>query len=257
MASKDAGSAKEEDEKWCPCGIYNKAEDKSKELFCPECNTWWHIACSGWSNLSLTPAKMRALKWKCPRCVVLKLKLVETPKSSSLSLEDMAEAQAKKMMPKIMRIAAEEALKQKHYTKSVSDANKASQKEFSVIAGRAIEKHMDAALSNNQKQLLEKAAVSQDADNIERQKRKRNVVLSGVPESTETSAMGRIKADLKKIQDIVQPQNGNTLLSCFRAGRKRPNRPRLLIVTVQSPAVAEEFHGYGSGRRHIAAAAKQ
>ena len=103
MASKDAGSAKKEDEKWCPCGIYDKADDKSKELFCPECNTWWHIACSGWSNLSLTSAKIKALKWKCPVCVVHALQLDETPASATFQKE------LKKNMPVIIKAAAQAA----------------------------------------------------------------------------------------------------------------------------------------------------
>ena len=153
MASKDAGSAKEGDEKWCPCGIYNKAEDKSKELFCPECNTWWHIACSGWSNLSLTTAKMRALKWKCPVCVVCAMQLHETP-AQAAAAEASFEKLLKKKMPAVMVAAAQEALKQKHYTKAVSDANKANQKENLEVTRRAVEKSMHTAINNNQQKLL-------------------------------------------------------------------------------------------------------
>ena len=84
---------------------------------------------------------------------------------------------------------------------------------------------------------------------MERQKRKRNVVLSGVPESTEPTGMGRIRADLLKLKSIVQSGKEGTFVSCYRAGRKRPGRHRLLIATTSSPSVAEEFHGYGSGRK--------
>ena len=39
-------------------------------------------------------------------------------------------------------------------------------------------------------------------------------------------------------------------MNCYRAGAKRENGdPRLLIVTLSSPSLAEQLHNYGSGAR--------
>ena len=247
MALKSAGSEKKEEEEWCPCGIYDKADDKSREIHCPECNTWWHIACSGWSNLSLTPTKVKALKWKCPVCVVHALQLHKAPAPAILS-EVVIQKELKKNMPAIMKAAAQEALKEKHYTKSVADATKASQKEFSVLASKTILSSMDEALKNNQQQMIQSSTQRQDADNLERQKRQRNVLVSGLPESTSKNTQQRYKDDLHAVEDLyLGPTNMPSLVSCFRVGSKKVGRPRSLIVTMKTPEMAQTMHNYGRG----------
>ena len=91
--------------------------------------------------------------------------------------------------------------------------------------------------------------IKHDADNIEREKRKRNVVFSRVPESSMQSAEARTNSDLRKVIKLVNPEEDGLIVSCHRAGKKVEDRPRLLIVTLENPSLAQTLHCYGAGRK--------
>ena len=128
---------------------------------------------------------------------------------------------------------------------------KQRQEEFSAQASKTIEKSMNSAIQNNQQSILDKANVKQDADNIAREKRKRNVVFSSLPESKLKSAEGRYQSDMKKVEKLVVPQEDDLIVSCHRAGNKVGDKPRLLIVTMATPELAQTLHCYGSGRKFV------
>ena len=54
---------------------------------------------------------------------------------------------------------------------------------------------------------------------------------------------------MNAIERMVQPDGDGLIVSCHRAGKKVDDRPRLLIVTMQSPDLAQTMHCYGSGRK--------
>ena len=54
---------------------------------------------------------------------------------------------------------------------------------------------------------------------------------------------------MNAIERMVQPDEDGLIVSCHRAGKKVDDRPRLLIVTMQSPDLAQTMHCYGSGRK--------
>ena len=49
--------------------------------------------------------------------------------------------------------------------------------------------------------------------------------------------------------DILEIEE-RQVVTCYRAGAKRENGdPRLLIVTLETPSLAEHFHNYGGGHK--------
>ncbi|MCP4458889.1 MAG: hypothetical protein GY816_12835 [Cytophagales bacterium] len=75
-------------------------------------------------------------------------------------------------------------------------------------------------------------------------------MIKGVPESDSDKAADRKKEDLDYVTKIGDVKPGE-VVKVFRAGRKdeeSPN-PRPLIVTLNSPDLANRLHKYGNGNR--------
>ena len=110
---------------------------------------------------------------------------------------------------------------------------------------------MNSAIKSNQQTIIENATGKQDADNIAREQRRRNAVFLGVAESGLSSAEARANSDMNKIEKMVQPEEDGLIVGCHRAGKKVDDRPRLLIVTMLSPDLAQAMHSYESGRKFV------
>ena len=243
------------DSEICPCG--EELPDETKLVCCDSCQQWWHGACANLKGI--TEEGIAELQdWKCPYCFVSPYtppKLLKTTFPSLFGMdidkpiETAVKAEVRKVIPKIIKAVIQETVKEKNFSKTFADAVKERHEEFSVQANRTIEKSMNSAIQNNQQRIMEKASVKQDADNIAREKRKRNVVFSSVPESKLKSADARQSSDMKKIQKIVEPEEDNLIVSCHRAGKLIGDRPRLLIVTMATPDLAQSLHCYGSGQK--------
>lgn len=235
-------------DKWCPCGNHSTEKrnvQPSLDIECEKCKTWWHVSCAGLTGLSEDGIK-DIQQWKCALCIIKYLKL-----DNNTSIETAVKNEVKKVVPAIVKAVVEETIKEKNFSKTFSDVVKAGQDEFNVKASRTIQNSMDSAIMKNQEKIVEKATLKQDADNMEREKRKRNVVISGVPESSQLSSTARNNSDTKEILNIFQPDDSGIVVSCYRAGKNDGDRPRLLVVTISTPEKAQVLHGFGSGRKFI------
>ena len=239
----------------CPCG--KDMPDETKLVCCDSCQQWWHGACANLKGI--TEEGIAELQdWKCPFCFVSPYTPVKMLKKTFPSLfgmdidkpiETAVKAAVKKVIPKIIKAVIQETVKEKNFSKTFADVVKEKHEEFTAQANKTIEKSMSSAIQNNQQKILEKASVKQDADNIEREKRKRNVVFSSVSESKQNSADARQRSDMKKVEKMVQPEEDDLIVSCHRAGKQSGDKPRLLIVTMATPELARTLHCYGSGRK--------
>ena len=253
----DSDEEKGDDTEICPCG--EDIPDETKLVCCDNCHQWWHGACANLKGI--TEEGIAELKeWKCPHCYVSPHVSVEVLKSTfpllfgkdiEKPIEAVVKAEVRKVIPKIIKSVVQETMKEKNFTKTFADVVKQRQEEFSAQASKTIEKSMNSAIQNNQQRILDKANVKQDADNIAREKRKRSVVFSSVPESKLKSAEGRYQSDFKKVERMIAPQEDDLIVSCHRAGKKVGDKPRLLIVTMATPELAQILHCYGSGRKFV------
>ena len=230
---------------WCPCGNYEETDDKGVDIGCEFCELWWHSNCVGLKGL--TKESLDALKeWKCPKCI-----MKELCKDGQTTLEETVKAEVTKTIPTIVKAVVEETMKAKEFNKSFSDLFKNKQEKFEAVAVKTIEKTMHTAIKSNQTELLQKASEKQDADNFEREKRKKNIVLTNVRESKMTNSTARYNSDVKKIVHLLNIKEEN-VVRCTRAGPPKENNvARPLIVTLSTPEMAMAAHNYGYGQRLI------
>ena len=108
---------------------------------------------------------------------------------------------------------------------------------------------MHNAIKSNESNLLQKASQKQDADNNERERRKRNIVLTNVRESTMNTSTARYNSDVKKIVHLDIPKED--VVRCVRAGPPPSGKDivRPLIVTLSTPEKANTAHNYGYGQK--------
>ncbi len=229
------------DEKdWCPCKNYEDDEEASVE--CEECLQWWHIKCVALHRLSEDTIK-ELKEWICPRCIIGKLGM-----GNSLVQETM-KTEIAKAVPSIVKSVVEATVKAKEFQKTFAEAVTSRGEQIEKKIGTTVEKTMHSAIKENQQAMLQKASQKQDADNQERERRKRNVVVKNLRESTLTTSKAKYDSDVRKLEEVLQVDKKD-IVKCYRAGARRESgEPRLLIVTLSSPILAEELHDYGAGTR--------
>ena len=242
----------------CPCQA--DIPDEDTFVCCENCQQWWHATCANLKGIT-GEAIGSLTEWKCPHCFVSPYTKRTVLKSVFPALFDgdiekpikeAVQNEVKKVIPGIIKAVIQETVKEKNFKKTFADVVKERQEQFTVQASKTIEKSMDTAIKNNEQNIINKANQKIDTDQFERLKRKRNVVFSGVPESSLSTSSGRLKSDMKKVEKLIQPEEKGLVITCHRAGKKIDGKNRLLIVTMETPDLAEILHGYGSGRKFVA-----
>ena len=181
--------------------------------------------------------------WRCPRCIMKKM-------GSTMSIiQDTVKTELEKAVPKIVKSVVEATVKAKEFQRTFADVAAGRAEHMEKKVERTVEKTMQSAIKENQQAILQKATEKQDADHFERERRKRNIVIKNVRESKMNTADGRFNSDVSKILQLIEVEKED-IITCYRAGAKRTNGdPRLLIVTLATPYLAQHCHNYGSGRK--------
>ena len=105
---------------------------------------------------------------------------------------------------------------------------------------------------------ISKSRVIQNIDFVEREKRKRNVVIKNVPESKKSTRNGQLKDDWDAVMDILEELDvtESDIKTVIRAGpqpgsgsNRERRTPRPIVVTLVTPELANELHDHGNGTR--------
>ena len=106
--------------------------------------------------------------------------------------------------------------------------------------------------AKNQSKILEKSIIAakqkQAVENIERQKRERNISIKHIPESTKTDLNSQKVDDTAIVSEMlgIAPKD---VENTYRVGKVDKNKgPRVLIAVLKSPDIAKLHHNYGRGR---------
>ena len=124
--------------------------------------------------------------------------------------------------------------------KSYADVTQASQKKI-------IE---EAALTQSSKSVVENVVRKLDADKVEREKRKLNVVVVNAPEpAKEASSEQKKKEDSDFCRNVLGMRNDD-FESCWRAGKIDESKPgycRPLIIQMADDSAVDEWTKNGKG----------
>ena len=261
----------------------DSAEDESKKCLCEEwilgatvmgcdfCPRWWHSACVGLGTMA--KADIDGIKdWRCPFCIKVAplvakevgpvhASVVETPKKDETptnidGIRAIFKEEVKALIPDVKK-AIEESVELKLNAKSQSplfsemlmDNIEKTKTAIDTTLTQAVQKHQDAIVGG--------AMMRQDVDNIEREKRVRNIVIRNIPESKKEKEADKTKDDTAAVEYILDTYG--EIENCSRAGRiptesdidpkTKKMKIRPLIVTMSTPELARRLHRYSMGRK--------
>ena len=239
---------------YCPCSDYMEGE---LSVECETCKKFWHLCCVGLHGLSEDMVNCLE-SWHCPDCYTCphsyKQKVVSNPATSQSecgTMKIMLRDELHAIQP-VIRVTVENAVRKllpkavctkedvENAVKSYADVTKESQK-------KVIE---DAALTQSSKNVVESVVRKLDADKVEREKRKHNVVVLNAPEPPkEASSEQKKKEDSDFCRNVLGMGNSD-FESCWRAGKIDENKPgycRPLVIQMIDDGAVEEWTRDGKG----------
>ena len=175
--------------------------------------------------------------------------------SREVNLDDELKKIVKENLKDIVAETVKSVSATDKFKKSFADAVSGTQEKIKQAAEKSFTKTLKASLKESQGEVVAQTTARQEADLLEREKRARNIVIAGIPESKLTEIKDKIEADKKYIAEIAGIPV-EKIEKCFRAGppigagvNKDRTQPRPLIVIVETPELAKTLHRYGNGSR--------
>ena len=225
------GAAKKTD-----CPICNKiVEDTDKGVGCDLCGTWYHSNCVNVNqNLykSLTNCKDHALAWYCRDCRKVTLPLYKQMmemKAKQVKLEErvgkLEEGQVTKdSVPALIK----QAFQEPEVRMTVGELVKDSMKTGGAPVGAP----------NEASSTSYAAARLAYEDRMNEEKRKQNIIIHRLPESTEEEKEEQQKEDKQRITDIIKTMDTDFMEDNMeefkRLGNKQEDRNRPILVRLKA-----------------------
>ncbi|KAL5251011.1 hypothetical protein ACHWQZ_G016669 [Mnemiopsis leidyi] len=174
----------EDDKNYCPCKEYMDGE---LSVGCENCGEYWHLCCVGLKGLTMEMVGLLE-NWQCQDCYVCpysyKEKVAAAPSTSDCgTMRVMVRDELHAIQP-VIKVTVENVVRNlltksacskddlKEVVKSYADVTKECQKEIVK----------EAAMTQSSKTVVENVVRKLDADKVEREKRRTNVVVLKAPE---------------------------------------------------------------------------
>ena len=174
-----------------------------------------------------------------------------------IGLESQVKQCVKQNLKAVVKEAVDIVVDTQDFKKTFSDAVKGSKKAIKIEAEKSFKTSLTQALKENQTEILEQTVTRYDADQFEKEKRCRNIVINNITESSAQNINERIKADTQFVSSLLDISE-TKIERCFRAGpplgtgtNKDRISPRPLIIILESPELARHYHKYGNGSKII------
>ena len=239
---------------YCPCKEYLSGE---LSVACENCSRYWHLCCVGLRGL--TEQMVGLLEnWQCQDCYQCPHSYLDksqsVPSSSeSGSIKVMVRDELKAIQP-VIRVTVENAVRNmlnnsvcskedvKEVVKSYAEVTEQSQK-------KAIQ---HAAAANSSKVVVETVVRKLDADKVEREKRRSNVVVLSAPEPSKDSSVDQKKAKDNEFCTSVLKIPSSDIEACWRAGKLDESNPdfcRPIIIRLKEEGLVKNWTKDGKGHK--------
>ena len=186
-----------------------------------------------------------------------KVKMVGVPPDIQLVKDAVAESMTEKMEEQSRKLESVVKKATKKDETKWSALFKTNSDKMSAEATKTVELSVTEAVNKNQGALLKKAVNNstaiQENNQLERDRRKRNITIRNVPESNKLKLSDKIDDDREFVENLleiiaVQPREIERVV---RAGTAKKNEPRIVIATMATPTLAEDLHKYKMGRKLV------
>ena len=251
-ASSDAGSDTSLNCKGGPGKVCGEPVRSSEcGVSCDRCEKWFHASCQGIPKPAYDAlAKFKVLAWLCPAC---KDSFRGHDDSSLVALESKVEQLSAKVDEHMKRIG--QSLKEQEQAvdgqtklieRSIRDnhAQRASYADMVKGSCTDVVTKVSAKVSAIPQSLAAQTA-SKDMQSIarvfddflEKDKRKNNVVIHNLPEGEGDTSQERLDKDIRLFKEVTKDvfKLNVSISKAYRVGKAMQAKPRLLIVTLDTP----------------------
>lgn len=218
------------------------AENKTLESL----NRQLKIDCDKWREYSEVVSKVEETlaDWKA-----------SNPASTPDVINNEIKAQIKGSLKAIVKEVVTATVDTPAYKKTYSDAVKLIQTKLVEQTDKTFKSSLTEALKENQHEILEETVVRHDADQQEKDKRSRNIVINDVPESSHELSGTRVAHDKEFAVELTKIAAAD-VERCFRAGpplgtgsNSERTKPRPIVLVLTNPDLAKKLHKFGAGNR--------
>ena len=147
----------------------------------------------------------------------------------------------------IEKVEKSDEKKWSHFFKGTEDVAEERKKELKEVVKEVVTENQTTLVND----AVTKSKAVHDDNYLEREKRNRNIVIKNVEESKKTRLSDKIADDRKAVMEILEKldvTNGE-VTRVTRPGPSINGKCRPLIVTVLTPQLANDLHGYTHGKR--------
>ena len=256
-SSSEAGSGCEASCKGGPqkvCGELVKSTEAGVQ--CDKCDNWYHISCQDVPKPAYEALqKYDVLSWFCSDChVVSKVNDSELLTALENKIEKL-DTEVKVQLSRMVTCLREQERAVDHQTKMIERSLKESVSQRSTYAEMVkgscseVVSKVSAKLSSFP-QLVSERAASKDVQNMsrvvddfmDRDRRKSNIVVHNLAEVHAETLADRSNQDIIHFQQLAKDafRLNIRVSKCFRVGKAIEGRPRLLILTLESPDMKQD-----------------
>ena len=243
------------------CG--EEVKDGEPGVQCEACFRWFHADCQSVPKAAITALnKFKMLSWFCAACKLAITKVINADEVSSSQLTqieakvDRLENAVKQTLQEIHAEVARHAETTDMQTKQVEQAIQAVELQKNTYA-QAVKgtcsdmvKQVTARIEAIPKPVQQKYGINTAEeisgvfDNfLDREKRKLNLVVHNLEESSGDSYTEIVQQDTQKFVDMVKKglKINARVTKAFRVGKKLPTKHRLLIVSMENMGVKTDI----------------
>lgn len=230
------------------CG--KQVKDKDKGLQCDLCMRWYHSHCQDVMGKTYEVLQQSNLAWVCDRC---KQKLPFLRKCVVLGEGILDSSTHLERIEKKLDDLKAEVGKQENIEKKLDGLKTEVDKQERIERKIDDLKAKDTARNTNIPQVIQDCIKKAEENKKDEDKRKCNVVVTNLEESHAEQSSERMEEDVKTFTDLVKNvlRLNVEVKKAVRAGAKRDDKPRPLIITLESEAIKWDVLKQGKALREV------
>ncbi|KAL5265200.1 hypothetical protein ACHWQZ_G006079 [Mnemiopsis leidyi] len=235
---------------YCACKEY---KDEELSLECDSCHKYWHLCCVGLKGMDMNMVALLA-NWKCPDCFTCPHSYLDRPSMPS-SVKVMVRDELHAIQPMIKATVEDAVRNVMSNTVCSKEDIKDVVKSYAAVTQESQNKVIQqAAVAQSSKTVVESVVRQLDADKVEREKRRCNVVVLSAPEpKKESSTEEKRKEDMQFCSRVLEIPLTDIEV-CWRAGKVDESKPeycRPLIIKLKDEELVKEWTKDGKGHKTV------
>ena len=233
-----------------------KTEGDQQGIECERCSKWFCLKCQDASaELLGILNSWRCLHWYCDGCESLaKQAVADSMLGNSLSakLEHVIEQKVTKVVQKAVEKVDKATKQMESFMETTSELSKKSYATVAAIKAQSNQTPVNQAGNPPSQGVVPPARVVEAVDElVDRERRKNNIIIRGIPELKDGTPEERSTHDHNKTNQMMQELKIGqvTITKSVRIGKRVTGKDRMLLLTIDDFATKKRILGEAKNLR--------